>query len=518
VESTGQVAALQSGLCRGFERHLLKRADSLLHVPRTTGPAACVAAVLTIILCHAAQAQVCGEAGHPQTLQLAEAVRQSLSAQPQLIVAQQDLAESHSDVGTAFAQFLPTVTASVLDEKYVPANGGGPVIVVGNNVLGGPETRSAYGSLNLSWNVMNSGRDVAGLHSAVAGVHAASFGLDSQLSDTLSGILQAYADLYEAEIDASNEAAATQALQEIYARAEERFSNGNGTTVAIGQARTSELDAEQASNKACRTVVEKSAALAEAVGIRIPAQQRLTAAQPLPMPIPAIEPGDLNSFDEIVENTPAVASAKAKVEAATGKFQQAKRAFGPSITLTARKDYLGQSVDSFGAANHHIQPSDYRVDLGLEQPLFPMVSEIAAVGKARAELRKAQAGYDQARLDAETRLRGALAAQQEAEASLRAARESLRESQKVLTLTESLFHAGRTDLDNVEHARIDRDKAEAETRSLVSKRASAEWAVAKVLQPTRFADALFGQLHLLVEAGHWRNPDESEPPPVYEGN
>ena len=463
-------------------------------------------------------AEVCTDAGIPQSMQLADAVRQSLVSQPQLIVAQQDVVESRSDVRAAVAPFLPTVTASLLDEKYVPANGGGPAIVVGNNILGGPQTRSGYGSLNLSWNLMNSGRDVAGLHSATAGVHAASFGLDSQLSDTLSGILQAYADLYEAEVDAANDAVATEVLKEIHARAEERFSHGNGTTVAIGQARTSELDAEQSFNKACRTVVEKSAALAEAVGIRIPAQQRLTAAQPLPMPVPVIEPGDLSSLDEIVENTPAVTAAKAKVDAATAKFQQAKRSFGPSITFTARKDYLGQSFDSYGAANHHIDPSDYRVDLGIEQPLLPVATEVASVDKARAELRKARAGYDQARLEAETKLRGALAAQREAEASLRAARASLGESQKVLTLTESLYHAGRTDLDNVQHARMDRDKAAAETRSLVSKRASAEWAVAKVLQPTRFADALFGQLHLLVEAQHWRNPDEDEPPPAHVGD
>ena len=479
---------------------------------------ALVAMVSVTSAFHVAQAQVCGDSGAPQPLQLADAVRQSLSAQPQLIVAQQDVVESRSDVRAAVAPFLPSVTASVLDERYVPANGGGPVIVVGNNILGGPQTRSAYGSLDLSWNVMNSGRDVAGLHSAIAGVHAASFGLDGQLSDTLSGILQAYADLYEAEVDASNEAVATEVLKEIYARSQERFSNGNGTTVAIGQARSSELEAEQALNKACRTVVEKSAALAEAVGIRIPAQQRLTAVQPLPMPVPVIEPGDLSSLDEIVENTPAVASAKAKVDAATAKFQQAKRSFGPSITFTARKDYLGQSIDSYGAANHHIDPSDYRIDLGIQQPLFPIATEVAAVDKARAELRKAQAGYDQARLEADTKLRGALAAQQEAEASLRAARTSLGESQSVLTLTESLYHAGRTDMDNVQHARMDRDKAEAETKSLVSRRASAEWAVAKVLQPTRFADSLFGQLHLLVEARHWRNPDEDEPPPAHVGD
>ena len=219
----------------------------------------------------------CEGAETPQPLDLADAVRLSLSAQPQLIVAQQDVVESRSDVRAAVAPFLPAVTASLMDEKYVPANGGGPVIVVGNNVLGGPQTKSGYGSLSLTWNVMNSGRDVAGLRSALSEVRAASFGLDSQLSDTLSGILQAYADLYEAEVDAVSQAGATAVLKEIHARAEERFRNGNGTTVAIGQARTTELEAEQSLNKACRTVSEKSAALAEAVGIRIPVQQRLDA-------------------------------------------------------------------------------------------------------------------------------------------------------------------------------------------------------------------------------------------------
>lgn len=94
---------------------------------------------------------------------LVDAVRQSLALQPQLIVAQQDVVESRSDVRAAVVPFLPTVSASLLDEKYVPANGGGPVIMVGNNILGDPETRSGYGSLNLSWNVMSSGRRMWGI-------------------------------------------------------------------------------------------------------------------------------------------------------------------------------------------------------------------------------------------------------------------------------------------------------------------------------------------------------------------
>ena len=353
---------------------------------------------------------------------------------------------------------------------------------------------------------MNSGRDIAGLRSAKAGVRAASSGLDSQLEDSLSGVLQAYADLYEAEVSASEAGSAAALLKEIYQRAQERYTHGNGTTVAIGQARAAELDAEQSFNKACRAVEDKAAALAETVGIRIPGKQRLMAPQPLPMPL--VDAADARELEDIVEQTPEVLAAKEKIAAATAKFQQAKRAFGPSVTFSARKDYLGQSPDSFGAANHHIAPNDYRLNLGFEQPLFPVATEVAAVDRARAEVRKAQAGYDQARLEVDTKLRGALSAQHEAEASLSAARSSLRESQQVLVLTQSLYHAGRTDLDSVQHAQLDRDKAEAEIRTLASRRAFAEWAVARALRPGQFPSLLFAQLHLQVEAQRWRDGSE----------
>jgi outer membrane protein TolC len=110
--------------------------------------------------------------------------------------------------------------------------------------------------------------------------------------------------------------------------------------------------------------------------------------------------------------------AKEKVAQAQAKLRQAQRAFGPSVSLSVRRDYLGQDADSFGRANRSIAPNDYRVGLSFEQPLFPLVSEIYAVGKARAELRKAQAIYEQARLEADTKVRGALSAQREAEASV----------------------------------------------------------------------------------------------------
>ena len=69
-----------------------------------------------------------------------------------------------------------------------------------------------------------------------------------------------------------------------------------------------------------------------------------------------------------------------------------------------------------------------------------------------------------------------------------------------------------------QHAQTDRDKAEADTRMLASKRASAQWAVARAMMPTLFPDALFGQLHLQAEARNWRDGDEKDEPPAHIGD
>ena len=53
---------------------------------------------------------------------------------------------------------------------------------------------------------------------------------------------------------------------------------------------------------------------------------------------------------------------------------------------------------------------------------------------------------------------------------------------------------------------------------LASKRAFAQWDVAKVLQPRLFADVVFGRLNLQVEARRWRDGEEKNEPPAHVGN
>src|SRR5262249_23930890 len=161
------------------------------------------------------------------------------------------------------------------------------------------------------------------------------------------------------------------------------------------------LDVEQSFNRECREVADKSAALAQAVGIHIPPMEELTVSGPLPVSVFSFD--DRALLEGAVEANPTVAAAREKVTAATAKLREAQRALSPSLSLLVRRDYLSQDPDSFGVANRHIGPADYRIGLSLEQPVFPLIAESAAIDKAGAELRRARAGYDQARLETDTK-------------------------------------------------------------------------------------------------------------------
>jgi len=432
-------------------------------------------------------------------LELSATVAQALNLQPKLLIAEAEELASRSDVKAAAGGFLPQIDFSAVDERYVPSNGSAPVVVVGNNVLGGAQTKSAYGSLSLQWNLWNNGRDVAAMRGAQAGVHAAAYGVDNRIGDTLLGVLDAYAELYEAEVIARDDAGAAAGLTEIRARAEKRYAHGYGTEVAVGQARVAALNAEETLNGACRDLDDKSAALAQAVGLELSSTRRLRAFEPLPQPVSEVlGSGDLEG---LVDGSPAVGEARENVVAAQRAVQRALGEFGPTISLSVRRDYLGQDPDSFGRANHHIAPADYRIGLEFEQPLFPFSSQGSDVDKARAELRKAQASYREARVDVQTKLLGALSARREAERSFAAATSSLADAEQVLALTEAQFRAGRKDFDAVQHARMDRDAAEADLQKLGAQRAVAEWRAVRATFPRGFPALVFRELHLQIRPG-----------------
>jgi outer membrane protein TolC len=72
----------------------------------------------------------------------------------------------------------------------------------------------------------------------------------------------------------------------------------------------------------------------------------------------------------------------------------------------------------------------------------------------------------------------------------------LADAERILGLTESQFRAGRTDLDNVEHARLDRDKVRATVETLKSQNALALWALTRATRPEEFSAMVLQQLHV----------------------
>jgi outer membrane protein TolC len=296
--------------------------------------------------------------------------------------------------------------------------------------------------------------------------------------------------------DARADAEAATGLTEIRVRAEKRYAQGYGTEVAVGQARVAALNVEQTLNGACRDLDDKSAALAQAVGLEMSSMRRLRTLEPLPQPASAAQGED--AMESLVDASPAVGEARENMIAAQRALQRALGEYGPTVSLSVRRDYLGQDPDGFGRANRHIAPADYRIGLELEQPLFPLASQDADVEKARAELRKAQASYKGARIDVQTKLFGALSARREAERSFAAAESSLVDAEEILALTRAQFHAGRKDLDAVEHATMDRDTAQADLETFDAQRAIAEWGAVRAVLPRDFAALVFRELHLEI--------------------
>jgi outer membrane protein TolC len=431
---------------------------------------------------------VCEAATGAQQISLADAIVSSLQNETHVRVARLDVAEAKADVDTALTPFLPKMQIILDEERYLPNNTYLPVTVVGNNVLGGTRSYSAYAALTLSWNILSSGRDMAGMRAANAEERASAAALHSQFNDALGNLLKTYADVYETGVSLNQQWQSFVLLKAMAKRADERYRHGNGTTIAIGQARGAVLDAQKAFNDTCRSLTEKSSALAKAMGARLPPGHVFAASVIVPeAPARSIEPVDI---EKAIDANPAVESAKDKVVAAEQKLKQTHAAFGPSISIDARRDYLGQNVDSLSAATNSISPNSYRIGVSLVQPVFPFAAELGALAKAKAEVRRAEALTDDARNEADGKLRTAVSARAEAESSYRAARSSLREAESVLALTESLYKAGRAALDDLEHAKIDEQKVEAEVATLESQRALAAWDVERTFEAEHFPTAL----------------------------
>ena len=422
-------------------------------------------------------------------LDLNEALAQAYQHNPSIVAAQGDVEKAKANETIATAAFYPTVNASIAAERYVNEARNNPVTTVGSTVIGGQSGMySNYPSVSTNWNLYNGGRDLAAYRAAQATTRASSSDLDNKFNDTFTSVLAAYNDLMKAQVLFVEQSDAVKVHDAMVLRSRERFQRNNGTLIALNQARIARAQTERESFKTCRDILDKSAALAKAIGVRLPAGHVLTLTEPLPT-VPDDAFNEL-TIETLIQSDPAVNAAKERKEAAMHKIEQAQGAFYPTLAFTARYDWLGQKQEGFGAAWQNTSDNSYRYGLILQQSLFPFAAYKGGVQSAHADLIKADAEYRDTMVSVETHLRTALNAKTEAEDAELSAQHSAEEARQALLLSKALFAGGQADLDTVARAQLDAGQEEEAADEAKAERVLNDWLVYRALHPTEFATML----------------------------
>jgi outer membrane protein TolC len=403
---------------------------------------------------HAGRLPACDEGAEVRDLTLKDAVTVAYTGNPQLLSARQDVEKSKAAVTGSLTGFLPSGNFSMVGERFVSYLPGSVPVAVNNTIVGGQgSVFTSYPSVGVNWNLFAGGKDVAGYKGAEAGVRAAEGDLSDKTLTGLSTVLGAYSDLLKAQTSAQQQVRAVALLQKILERAESRFLQGRDSLLAVDQAKATLAQYERSYFDSCKTLSDRSAAMAQAVGVRMGSAQLLravTGALPEP-PGAAVTPA---SFDSFVEQDPAVRAAKERVEVALRKLEQARAAFQPTVALFGRYDGLGQNAASFGDAYDATRKNSRLVGIVFQQPLGPFTSEYAGVESARADHVKADAMYQAALVDADNRLRSAWNGKRQSALALEAARRSALHAVQNQDLTEQLYGGGRVTEDAIDQSKI----------------------------------------------------------------
>lgn len=429
-----------------------------------------------------------------EPIALGGALQVAAQSQPQYLMVIQDLEKAKAGVLHAWSAFLPSATATVENDRYKPNDNGGPVTVVGNSIVGGNgQGYTSYGAVGVNVNLYNGGRDLAAYRGSEALERAGDASVDNILADTLQAVVVAYGDVLKAQLAVDESGRVLASLKAIQGTATERYRDGHGTTIAIGRARSDVLDAERQFYQACHTLRDKSDALVKAMGADVAPGKVLVARESVPEAESNMD--SMENVDAAVMMDPAVIAAQAQVQAAYAKVDQARGAFLPVVAAFAKKDFLGQSLSGWGSANGALGAQSYRVGISIQQPLGPFTSEYAELASAKADALRQEAALQQVVVDTRNRLHAAFNSLLESKDAVRAAQGSVEESQKLLSLTQSLYKAGRAPIDSVEQARIDVQKSERLLGEQVTDLRVAGWRVTRSMNAQLFSNRMLDQLH-----------------------
>jgi outer membrane protein len=337
--------------------------------------------------------QVCEFGPPPAPLDLAEAVNRSLCEHPRTREAWANVKAQAAAVGVARSAYLPTLTASLEDGRNTAHTS-----VKGYPLLSSSNGSTAYnGSVSATWVLYDFGGRKAALDNAQALLAAARANEDATLRTAFSTVAT---DYYAAQAAAGTVMLTSEA---------ERIAHDSlvaaSARVSLGVAPVS--DRLQAQTAYAQSVLNRAKAegdlqialgvLATDMNLRPDQSLTLPGVEDGVMPDQAFTESVSAMIDEAQNVHPAVAAARAKLDATIASEVHTRAEGLPSLSLSARYGQNNQPASlGLGEPQFAATGRDWFVGLQLQIPLFEGLSRTYKIAGAHAQIEQQQATLDEA--------------------------------------------------------------------------------------------------------------------------
>ncbi|WP_307188100.1 TolC family protein [Cupriavidus sp. D384] len=315
---------------------------------------------------------------HPLTL--SDAVDLALCRNPQVHAAWAAIKVQAGAVGEARAAYLPTATAT-LSQLHTRTEF--PGVPEANSSVNG---HTIYGGL--TWRIFDFGAREGNNEAARLLLVAAMLAHDAALQKTLSNVVSAYFEATSARAAFGARTESRQLADDALAatvRRERRGAAGQSDTL---QASTATAKAQLAEQRAAADYNKSLAMLAYAIGLSGGAFVELAD---MPEDEPGNAVGDLKGWlDEAMARHPAIAAARAQLEAAQAKVRQVRGEGRPTVDLTG-------NIYQNGYPNQGLQRTRSTVTtvgISLTIPLFEGFARTYKVVGANAEVDQRAAQFE----------------------------------------------------------------------------------------------------------------------------
>lgn len=331
----------------------------------------------------------------PRHLTLREALELAMEENPQVRIAEADVHASRAVQRSSKGAFLPSLSLSSSysrssSERFDPTTQ--------RNVTG---TSEFYGTtVSTSLDIFNGGRRLADLRSADAG-HEASLHslLDQKLSVSLAVKQTFYAALSARELIKVDEDRLHRAEAQLRFSSEKvRYGTAtrSDSLRSVLEIRNAEMSlAESRQNERINQV-----RLAEIIGLSVPVVPSETES--LAPRFLEIRGEDL--INEVVNRSPQVLEAQARVEAASASVSGSKGRYFPSLSASYSSNWSGDRfiIDEDG------RKRSWTFRLGLSYPIFDGFQREESIARSQASLTSARSRLEESRLAVQSQMTEAL--------------------------------------------------------------------------------------------------------------